>query len=440
MLSTLPQEPPPAAELLGPTPPRNESVAVATLSIALLSLTFAAGCQPDVQHGELPLAEAKPETLQAKALRLAQETLVVDTHVDVPYRLFEKMEDISVRTEKGDFDYPRAKAGGLDAPFMSIYVPADLEDDGAKEHADALIDMVEKFEADWPEKFAVARSRADVEAAFAAGKIALPMGMENGAPIEGDLANLEHFAERGIRYITLTHSKNNHICDSSYETEKKWQGLSPFGRELVAEMNRLGVMVDVSHVSDDAFHQVMEVSAAPAIASHSSCRKFTPDWERNMSDDMIRLLAEKGGVIQINFGSAFLTAEAQVQSTAQWAAVGQFAEDNGLDHGDERLEAFMEEYRAEHPPVFADVADVVAHIDHVVNIAGIDHVGLGSDFDGVGDSLPTGLKDASQIPNLIQALLEAGYSEDDVRKILSGNLMRVWQAVDDVAARLQATS
>ena len=154
--------------------------------------------------------------------------------------------------------------------------------------------MVEKFETDHAGQIhAVARSRADVEAAFAAGKVALPMGMENGAPIEGDLANLEYFAERGIRYITLAHSKNNHICDSSYETEKKWQGLSPFGREVVAEMNRLGIMVDISHVSDDAFYQVMELSQAPAIASHSSCRKFTPGWERNMSDDMIRLLAAK---------------------------------------------------------------------------------------------------------------------------------------------------
>ena len=409
------------------------------LSILILSLMFAAGCRPENPGSESAGAPATPtETVEAQALRLARETLVVDTHVDVPYRLFEEMEDISVRTAKGDFDYPRAKAGGLDAPFMSIYVPADMEDAGAKEHADALIDMVEKFEADWPEKFAVARSRADVEAAFAAGKIALPMGMENGAPIEGDLANLEHFVQRGVRYITLTHAKNNHICDSSYENEKKWQGLSPFGREVVAEMNRLAVMVDVSHVSDDTFYQVMELSEAPAIASHSSCRKFTPGWERNMSDDMIRLLAQKGGVIQINFGSAFLTAEAQNQSTARWTAVAKFAKDNGLAEGDARLEAFSEEYQTEHPTVYADVADVVAHIDHVVDIAGIDHVGLGSDFDGVGDSLPTGLKDASEIPNLVRALLEKGYSEDDVRKILSGNVMRVWKEVDEVAARLQS--
>ena len=409
----------------------------AILVTVLLALSLA-GCRQDVEHGELPPPEPKPEPLKAKAFRLATETLVVDTHVDVPYRLFEEMEDISMRTTKGDFDYPRAKAGGLDAPFMSIYVPAELENNGAKERAEELIRMVEKFEADHPDKFAVARSRADVEAAFAAGKIALPMGMENGAPIEGDLANLKHFAERGIRYITLTHSKNNHICDSSYDTERKWQGLSPFGREVVAEMNRLGIMVDVSHISDDAFYQVMELSQAPAIASHSSCRKFTPGWERNMSDDMIRKLAEKGGVIQINFGSAFLTEAAQLQSTARWDAVRQFAEENGLPEDDERVEAFLDEHRATNPTIFADVSDVVAHIDHVVQIAGIDHVGLGSDFDGVGDSLPTGLKDASEIPNLIRGLLEAGYSDDDVRKILSGNLMRVWKEVDDVAARLQA--
>ena len=390
---------------------------IGVLALALVG----SGCRQDVQHGELPYSEAKPETLEAKAQRLAREMLMVDGHVDVPYRLFEKMEDISVRTEKGDFDYPRAKAGGLDAPFMSIYVPASYEDDGAKEHADALIDMVEKFEADHPDKFMVARSRADVEAAFAAGKIALPMGMENGAPIEGDLANLQYFADRGIRYITLTHSKNNHICDSSYETEKKWQGLSPFGRELVAEMNRLGIMIDISHVSDDAFYQVMELSGAPAIASHSSCRKFTPGWERNMSDDMIRKLAENGGVIQINFGSAFLIEAAQTQSTARWAAVAKFAQENGLAEGDERLETFMKEYQEANPTVFADVSDVVAHIDHVVEIAGIDHVGLGSDFDGVGDSLPTGLKDASQMPNLIRALPREGllgrrYRQDHERQ------------------------
>ncbi|MEM7584135.1 MAG: dipeptidase [Acidobacteriota bacterium] len=420
---------------------RNKTSVLCALTLASL---LAFGCGGTAQENETPaigeIAASGDGAANNKerALKLAQETLMIDTHVDVPYRLFDKMEDISVRTAKGDFDYPRAKAGGLDAPFMSIYVPAALEDNGAKEHADLLIDMVEKFEADWPDKFMVARSRADVEAAFAAGKIALPMGMENGAPIEGDLENLRYFTERGIRYITLTHSKNNHICDSSYETEKKWQGLSPFGREVVQEMNRLGVMIDVSHISDDAFYQVMDLTEAPVIASHSSCRKFTPGWERNIGDDMIRRLAEGGGVVHINFGSAFLSTEENARGTGQWAAVTKFVEDNGLEPSDPRVKEFSDQYKKEHPPIFADVSDVVAHIDHVVQLVGIDHVGLGSDFDGVGDSLPTGLKDASEMPNLIEALLDKGYSEDDIRKICNGNLMRVWKEVDEVAARLQA--
>ncbi len=379
------------------------------------------------------------DALRARAAELAQELLVVDTHVDVPYRLLEKMEDISQRTEEGHFDHPRAQAGGLNAPFMSIYIPADLEDAGAKAHADHLIDMVEKFATDWPDKFAVAYSPADVEAHQEAGLISLPMGMENGAAIEGDLANLEHFYDRGIRYITLAHSKSNHISDSSYDTNRQWNGLSSFGRELVAEMNRLGVMVDVSHVTDDTFYQVMEISKAPAIASHSSCRKLTPGWERNIGDDMIQRLADNGGVVQINFGSAFLREDAQKQSDARWTAVRQFTAENGLERGDPRVKEFMKKHAEENPPIYGDVSDVVAHIDHVVELAGIDHVGLGSDFDGV-TALPEGLKDVSTYPNLIYELLKKGYSEEDVAKICGGNLMRVWRRVEDVAAELQAQS
>jgi membrane dipeptidase len=260
------------------------------------------------------------------------------------------------------------------------------------------------------------------------------MGMENGAPIEDDLENIGYFFDQGIRYVTLTHSENNLICDSSYALERRWNGLSPFGREVVAEMNRVGVMIDISHVSDDAFYQVVELTTAPVIASHSSCRKFTPGFERNMDDDMIRALAENGGVIQINFGSAFLREDANRHSDEHFGALGAFAEENGLEEGDPAIEAFDEEYLAEHPAIFADIGDVVAHIDHVVDLAGVDHVGIGSDFDGVGDSLPTGLKDVSHFPNLIYELLKRGYSDEDVRKILGGNLIRVWSEVERVAA------
>jgi membrane dipeptidase len=345
------------------------------------------------------------------------------------------MEDISVRTESGDFDYPRAREGGLNAPFMSIYVPAELQDTGgARAYADRLIDLVEKFASDWPDKFAIARSPADVRRLFAAGIMALPMGMENGAPIEDDLANVAHFHRRGIRYITLTHSKNNQICDSSYEKERKWEGLSPFGREVVREMNRVGIMIDVSHLTDATVWQVIELSTAPVIASHSSCRKFTPGWERNMDDESIRLLAGKGGVIQINFGSAFLDEAANKQSVKLWDDLSRFREENGLSSDDPRVEEFRDAYFRDNPKIYAELSDVVDHIDHVVRLVGVEHVGLGSDFDGVGDSLPAGLKDVSGYPNLIRALLERGYDEQDIRKICGENLLRVWAEVERTAA------
>jgi len=379
------------------------------------------------------------DDLRARAARLARESIIVDTHIDVPYRMQEEWEDISQRTDGGDFDYPRAVEGGLNAPFMSIYTPAYLQESGgSKELADSLIDLVEGFERKWPEKFSLARSPQDVRNDFEAGLISLAMGLENGAPIGDDLANLAYFRDRGISYITLTHGKSNQISDSSYDEERVWQGLSPFGRQVVEEMNRLGIMIDVSHVTDEAFDQVLDLSRAPVIASHSSCRSFTGDWERNMSDAMIRRLGEEGGVIHINFGSAFLTQEAWEASEAMWDAVGEYREEHDLAEDDEAVEAFADAYRQENPPVLADVTDVVDHIEHAVELAGIDHVGIGSDFDGVGPSTPTGLKDVSYYPNLVRHLLERGYSDDDVRKILGENTLRVWAEVERMAVGMQS--
>ncbi len=381
-------------------------------------------------QAEAPETEA-PVDLKQKAEELAQKLIIVDTHIDVPYRLEEHWEDISQRTERGDFDYPRAKAGGLNVPFMSIYIPAEFQKTGdAMQVADGLIDMVEKFATDWPDQFAVAKSVADVKAQFGEGKISLAMGMENGAPIGNDLENLQHYYDRGIRYITLTHGKVNQISDSSYDPERKWSGLSEFGKQVVVAMNVLGIMVDVSHITDAAFNQVMDLSQAPVIASHSSCRHFTPGWERNMDDDMIRRLGEKGGVIQIAFGSSFLKGDYR---EAMDELEG-YAREHNIDLDSEEGKKLREERGID----YADVTDVVAHIDHVVQLAGIDHVGLGSDFDGVGDSLPHGLKDVSYFPNLIHELLKKGYSEQDIEKICSGNLLRVWSEVEKVAAQLQA--
>ena len=237
----------------------------------------------------------------------------------------------------------------------------------------------------------------------AAGTISLPLGMENGTPLEGKLENIRYFYDRGIRYITLVHAKNNHLCDSSYDEERRWHGLSPFGRSVVEEMNRVGMMIDVSHVSDSTFEQVVRLSRAPVIASHSSCRHFTPGYERNMSDAMIRRLAAHGGVIHITFGSMFLGNEFRKQ---------------GGKHK-------------------ATVADVVAHINHVVKLAGVEHVGFGSDFDGVGE-LPQGLQDVSGYPEIIFGLLKLGYTEGDIRKICGENTLRVWSEVEQVARTTQA--
>jgi len=367
-----------------------------------------------------------------RARQIAQTSIIVDTHIDVPYRLKKTPADIANATEDGDFDYPRAIAGGLNAPFMSIYTPAELEDDGrSKEVADSLIALVEGFVDNAPEKFALARSVEDVREHFASGLMSLPMGMENGSPIEADLSNLKHFHDLGIRYITLTHSRSNHIADSSYDENRQWNGLSEFGIDVVMEMNRLGIMVDVSHVSDDAFWQVLDLSETPVIASHSSARHFTQGFERNLSDEMIVALAQKGGVIQINFGSTFLTQEARDYSDARSAAGLLYIADHpDMDESD-IYGKYAEIYAEEHGPMpLASLDDVLDHFEHVVELAGVDHVGIGSDFDGVGDTLPIGLKDVSYFPNLIKGLLERDFSEEDIRKILGENLLRVWLAVE----------
>jgi len=392
---------------------------------------FSYGCQ---QTQEQPAVETD---FRAEAMRLAQETLIVDTHIDLPYRLQEKPDDVSVRTEDGHFDLVRAREGGLDAAFMSIYVPAPLQKTGgARELADELIDIVEGIEAQAPGSFAIARSVAEMRALFAEGVFALPMGIENGAAIEDDLSALEHFYDRGVRYITLSHSEPNLICDSSYSTDRPSGGLSPFGSEVVSEMNRLGIMVDISHVTDETFFQAIEISKAPMIASHSCCRHFTPGFERNTTDEMITVLAENGGVIQIAYAPGFLTEAAQKQSTDLWATMRQFMEEHEVAMGSPEFRERIALYWEENEKVETSVSDVADHIEHVIELVGIDHVGIGSDFDGIS-SAPTGLEDVSTYPILIEELLRRGLSEHDIRKICGENLLRVWSEVERTAAELQ---
>lgn len=372
--------------------------------------------------------------LRAEAEALAQSLLIVDTHIDVPYRLDNQWDDVGFATDDGNFDYPRAQKGGLNAPFMSIYTPAAFgEGDDAFNHAEAMINLVERVASDHPDKFRIAVTTSEVDIAFSDGVIALPMGMENGAAIGMDLAKLNHFYERGIRYITLSHSRANQIADSSYDISRPNDGLSDFGHAVVRRMNQLGIMVDISHVSDKAFYDVLAVTSAPLIASHSGARAFTPGFERNMSDDMIRALAGNGGVIMINYGSAFLTPQANQYNTARAKAYEAHLTAENVEDTPETREAFRVRYGTENPYPFAVRNDALDHIDHVVRLVGIEHVGIGSDYDGVGDSLPEGLKDVSSYPTLIEGLLERGYSRSDIKKILGGNIMRVWRQVELIA-------
>jgi membrane dipeptidase len=405
-------------------------------SLVLLIGLSVAGCQPPSEVSSANPEGAKASVYSAQqAIDIAHKYPIIDTHVDLPYRLEDKYEDVSVTTEGGDFDYPRALSGGLDAPFMSIYIPAELElTGGSKALADKLIDGIELMVKQHPEKFALAHSVAELENNFTNNLISLPMGMENGSPIEGDMANLVHFYARGIRYITLTHSKANHISDSSYDEQRPAGGLTEFGKQLVTEMNNTGVMVDVSHISDQAFFQVMDISQTAVIASHSSARKFTPGFERNMSDEMITLLAKHGGIIQINFGSSFIKQSSRDNHDAYKAALASFIQEHAVAEDSQQATDFTNQYRQARPFEYASLEDVLDHYEHVIKLVGIDHVGIGSDYDGVGDSLPTDLKDVASYPNLVLGLLERGYSEVDIAKILGGNILRVWKEVEQYAA------
>jgi membrane dipeptidase len=398
-----------------------------TLPLTSTALAFAA-----LFSSVSVIAETPVYTASEKARTIAKETIIVDGHIDVPYRVKNKWVDVTKATDDGDFDYPRAVEGGLNAPFMSIYVPASLDNSPeSTQLAHLLIDSVEAIVARAPDKFAIAKSVADVKSQFANGIISLPMGMENGSPIQGDIDNLNAFFERGIRYITLAHSQSNHISDSSYDLRRQWKGLSPFGKTLVTEMNNIGIMLDISHVSDDAFYQVIELTKVPVIASHSSLRRFTPGFERNMNDDMIKALGKNGGVIMINFGSSFVTKEAGQWRTGLTQARKALVEAEGEDSPN--LENFEDSYRKKVPYPYSTLDEVLDHIDHVVKLIGVEHVGIGSDYDGVGDSLPIGLKDVASFPNLVQGLMDRGYSTDDIEKILSGNVLRVWQTAEDYA-------
>ncbi len=411
-----------------------------------LAVCCGCGCGVAACGGKTSPASTAGEHAGARTIdgSIAQRILVIDGHVDLPMRLDRSRrpdgslgEDVGQETTAGDFDFVRAKRGGLDAPFMSIYVePWRVQDGSARATADRRIDIVEGLIRAAPTRFAPARTPSELMRNYAEGRISLPMGMENasglGADDEASLRlSLEHFYDRGVRYITLAHTEDNAFADSSASESPTHGGLTPLGRAAIHEMNRLGIIVDVSHVSDDAFWQVLQVSQKPVIASHSGCRRFTPGYARNLSDAMIKALAQQGGIVMVPFGSAFLDADAQRDRYAYLRARTAFMREEGVvDEGDPRVAAFSVAYTRKHPMRRASVQDVARHIDHIIRLVGADHVGLGSDFEGVGDSLATGLRDAADLPALFAALEALGHDARTLRNVASENFLRVWRAVE----------
>src|SRR5438093_6859552 len=391
-----------------------------------------------VAGSALVLAQSPSDTVSPRAKQLHERAIVIDSHDDTTQRLlFEKGFDIGVRHANGNIDIPRMKEGGLDALFFSIWVPSDLTGPPAVKRSLDLIDSVREAARTHPNDLVLATTAAEVRRAAADHKIAALMGMEGGHMIDDAMRLLRDYAVLGVRYLTLTHFKNNNWADSSTD-KPAHNGLTAFGKDVVRELNRLGVMVDISHVADKTFYDALAVTTAPVIASHSSCRVIA-NHPRNMTDDMLRALAKNGGVVMINYHAGFLSEEFRVASEKRSGTIVASMDAMSKKCGGNEACTTLESDRIDHeamlkgelPRVTWD--KIVEHIDHAVKIAGADHVGLGSDFDGA--TMPLGMEDATKLPKITEALLRKGYSEQDVEQILGGNILRVMDQVEKSAMR-----
>ncbi|HJQ67468.1 MAG TPA: dipeptidase [Blastocatellia bacterium] len=377
--------------------------------------------------------------LRERAAKLHREAIVIDTHNDITSPMTDKDYDLGARDTSGQTqtDLPRMKEGGIDAEFFAIYVSARYaREGGSARRALDMIDDVYEQARRHPEALEMAFTSDDIRRISKSGKIAALMGIEGGHAIEDSLSALRMFYRLGVRYMTLTHSNTNNWADSSGDINSKdvkhHNGLTDFGREVVKEMNRIGMMVDISHVSDKTFWDVIEVSQAPVIASHSSARQLT-DIPRNMTDEMLRAVGKKGGVVMINFGSSFVNTKYVKPSPELQAKID---EARRLYAGDlDRMRAEIAKLSGPRPRVTLDM--LIDHIAHVAKVAGIDNVGLGSDFDGVGGNLPEGMEDISKLPAITYELLKRGFSDSDVKKILGENFLRTMAEVERAAKRLQ---
>ena len=366
-------------------------------------------------------AEIVDLSLLNKAQSICKNHLLIDAHIDWPTYIHYVPGDVSERLPRGHFDYVRAREGGLNAVMSVIWISPDLNLQQARAMVDTQLNIVKKTQEINPDKFYIAQSPDEVKTNFENGILSTPLCLENGSPIGNDLNYIKKLKDLGIAYITLSHSEANQICDANFDTNIVWNGLSPFGYDVIGEMNRLGIMVDISHSTDSTVYQALRYSKAPIIATHSNARYFTPGFERNLPDTLIKAIGANGGVVMVNFGSAF------IDSTCleNWKYLYHWSDSTGISLYKKDGIDYSIEYGKTHK-IYANAEELVNHIDHVVQLAGIDHVGIGSDFDGIGHSAPTDLPDVSAYPMVVYELLQRGYSENDIRKILGENFLRVW--------------
>jgi membrane dipeptidase len=407
-------------------------------AVSLLIAVGIGGAQRATQPGDA-MAQGPALQVAERARRLHQRAIVVDTHDDTTQRLlFDKSFDFSRRSAEGHVDLPRAREGGLDAIFFSIWMPSDYTGPKAVKRSLDLIDAVQQTVRRNAGSMVLATTAQEVRQAHQQGKIAALLGMEGGHMIDDDLGVLRNYAALGVRYLTLSHFKNNNWADSSTDTPRH-NGLTAFGKDVVREMNRLGVMVDISHVSDKTFYDALEVTRAPVMASHSSAYAIS-DHPRNMKDDMLRAVAKNGGVVHINYHVDFLSQEYSNATRAAGQDVTALGLESEKQCGENQACQILEDDRRYRQQVASGKRPqvswekIIEHIDHVARIAGVDHVGLGSDFDGA--NMPVGMDDARFLPRLTDALLKKGYSEKDVEKILGGNTLRVMEQVERVAREM----
>ncbi len=396
-----------------------------------------------------PSVPASPSTVQggafaamAQAQAFAQRIIVIDGHISLPWRQDSMHADdaamgsIADATVDGAFDYQRALRGGLDAAWMAAFVPPGLSVPAAERVADRQLQHLEQLAANFPTRFAIAHAPREITEHVQTGVFAVVLSLENADPIGTDLSRVPLYRTRGVASITLTHAQDNAYADAAGDRRGTHGGLTELGRRVIKAMNRSGIVLDVTHLAESAVVQALEVSEAPVMASHVACRALTPDQPDNLSDAIIQGIAARGGVVMITFGSAFLDDAVYAKHTERWDRIRTALQERGATFGDALSFRLIQDIDRAYPPARASIDKVVDHIMHVVELAGPQAVGFGSDFEGVGDTLPLGLPDVSAYPELFVRLRARGLNDAALTQIAGGNVMRVWQTALDYAAAM----